>query len=153
MRLYLVQHGQAQSKDQDPQKPLTRQGLAETGKVAEFARSLPLRVGMIWHSDKTRARQTAEVLAPAAGASDGLVERDDLAPTDDTGPVREEIELAKTDLMIVGHLPFLSRLSSHLLTGTDTSDVVAFRNSGIVCLDRDLEGTWRLVWAVTPDLL
>jgi phosphohistidine phosphatase len=56
--------------------------------------------------------------------------------------------------MIVGHLPFLSRLASTLLIGDETVALVAFRNGGVVCLERGEEkGRWRLTWAVVPELL
>jgi len=66
MRLYLVQHGKAKSKDEDPDRPLTDQGRNDIKKVAVFlAENAGLKVTSIYHSGKTRARQTAEVLEPS----------------------------------------------------------------------------------------
>jgi phosphohistidine phosphatase len=36
MKLYLVQHGKAKSKEEDPDRPLSMDGLEETKKVASF---------------------------------------------------------------------------------------------------------------------
>jgi phosphohistidine phosphatase len=54
--------------------------------------------------------------------------------------------------MIVGHLPFLSKLTSLLLTGHESSYTVVFRNAGIVCLDYS-DNQWHLDWVVIPEIL
>ncbi|MCK4829093.1 phosphohistidine phosphatase SixA, partial [bacterium] len=53
-------------------------------------------------------------------------------------------------LMIVGHLPHLSRLAGLLLTGDPENQVVEFINSGVVCLTGQ-DKQWTLSWAVVPD--
>jgi phosphohistidine phosphatase len=54
--------------------------------------------------------------------------------------------------MLVGHLPFLSRLTSLLLVGDRTKEIIRFRNAGIICLIRE-EDQWLLGWVMTPDLV
>ena len=63
--------------------------------------------------------------------------------------------LAKTekDLMLVGHLPHLSRLSGHLLCQNEEKKVIHFHNGGIVCLERDESAFWSINWIIIPDLL
>jgi len=39
-----------------------------------------------------------------------------------------------------------------LLTGNAETAPVAFRNAGVVCLERNADA-WQLCWAVTPELL
>ena len=56
------------------------------------------------------------------------------------------------DLMLVGHLPFLSCLASLLLVGDPERSVIRFRNSGIVCLVRE-QGNWFLGWTVIPEIV
>ncbi|HNR30543.1 MAG TPA: phosphohistidine phosphatase SixA [Candidatus Hydrogenedentes bacterium] len=151
MRLYLVQHGAAVSKETDPDRPLSPEGAHDTAEMAVFIARRNLRLDEIWHSGKTRARQTAISLAGAIrGAT--VRERDGLAPKDDVTPLVEILCRRETDLMIVGHLPFLSRLASVLLGLDPDREVIAFRNAGVVCLERDAEGDWRLLWALPPDL-
>ena len=41
MRLYLVQHGKAASKETDPLRPLTEEGLSDVHKVAKFIKRYP----------------------------------------------------------------------------------------------------------------
>lgn len=153
MRLYLVQHGQAVSKDIDPTRPLTEQGRGDVQKVAVSIGPLNLSVNAIWHSPKMRAAQTAELLAAAVKAEKNCLERSGLAPNDDVGAVRNELAGAEQDIMIVGHLPFLSKLASVLLTGDETAGLVGFRQGGIVCLERSPEKKWQVAWMITPQLL
>ena len=152
MRVYLVQHGEAKSKDQDPQRPLTDQGTADVRKVADLLAPIGLTVRGIWHSGKARAAQTAQLLAAAVAAVEGVTRRDDLSPKDPVEPLREAIESSDGDVMLVGHLPFMSKLASRLLCGDEKAPLVAFRQGGVLCLARQ-EETWQVAWMVTPDLL
>ena len=56
-------------------------------------------------------------------------------------------------MVIVGHLPFLGRLTALLLTGHDSGEPVAFQNGGVVYLERNEAGMWHLCWMVAPELL
>jgi phosphohistidine phosphatase len=153
MKLYLVQHAKAASEQEDPQRSLTEAGRKELQKAAAFAGRLDLSVERIWHSGKIRAAQTAEILAEAVTLKDGSVAREALGPNDDVTPVARKLGAAEKDVMIVGHLPFLSRLASLLLTGSESGDTVTFRNAGIVCVERGADGRWHICWVVTPEVL
>ena len=118
MRLYLIQHGEAKTKEQDPERPLTEKGLRDVRKVAEFIKPLGLRVRSVLHSGKARAAQTAEVLASAVDADEGVVQRDGLGPNDPVDPMAKEIKRVAVDLMIVGHLPGVQS-GPRLETGVD----------------------------------
>jgi phosphohistidine phosphatase len=151
MALYLVQHGKSLSKEIDPGQGLSEEGAAETGRMARLAIDLGLKVGGILHSGKTRARQTAEILAavldPAASVKEalGLNPLDDVVPWSSLNPGDR--------LLLVGHLPFMERLAGLLVTGSQGKLVIRFQNSGIVCLDRE-EGSavWMIRWALVPRL-
>jgi len=153
MRLYLVQHGKATPKEQDPDRPLTGVGQEEVEAVADFIHPLELQVGQLWHSGKTRAKQTAKILAHALTVAEGPSARKDLAPDDYVAPLRDELAATSEDTMIVGHVPFVSRLAALLVTGYESPPVVTFVNAGIVCLERTGDNRWRIEWIVTPDLL
>ncbi len=153
MRVYLVRHGNARSKQEDPARHLSPQGREQVRKVAAFLKPLGLRVGSIWHSTKTRAGETAAILSAAVDAAEGLVERDDLAPNHDINPVRRDIDRAGDDLMVVGHLPFLDHLASRLLTGSDAAETLKFAEGAVACLEGDASAGRHLLWMVTPDLL
>lgn len=151
MKLYLVQHAKAASKELDPQRGLTQQGRAETEKMADFLRSKDLKVTSLWHSGKTRAHQTAEIIAGGLIIAETVTARDGLSPNDDITQLAEELNSADKDIMIVGHLPFLEKLATLLVTGNHEQKVISFINSGVVCLKR-AECQWSIEWAVTPEL-
>ena len=151
MQLYLAQHGEAKPEAEDPARPLTDRGREEVRQVARHAVALGLQVAEIRHSGKLRARQTAEIFAAALSPSHGVTEMDGLAPADDPGKARGEIESAREPLMLVGHLPHLSRLASLLLVGDPGREIIRFRNGAIVCLVQ-VDGRWLLQWILTPEL-
>ena len=153
MKLYLIQHAKAASKEADPRRPLTEDGQWDMQKISDFIEPLDLSVGYLWHSGKTRAQQTAEILDEVVEVTEEMVAHDGLAPNDDVSRLRDEIISDQEDVMIVGHLPFMSKLASLLLTGSESSGAVAFRQGGIVCLEYSDDNKWQLQWMVVPDLL
>jgi len=153
MSIYLVQHAQSKSKEEDPERGLTDEGKETAKKAAEFFSGLELNIDEIWHSGKKRAKQTAELFAVKIKRQNAISVHENLGPTDDIEPVKREIEKGdKGDVMIVGHLPFLSRLTSALITGNPDRDIITFRNAAINCLEKDEEG-WKVSWIVTPDII
>jgi phosphohistidine phosphatase len=151
MQVYLVQHGQAVAKDADPTRPLTAQGRQEVEQVAAFAARLGLEVGQIRHSGKARAEQTAAIMGKALAPPEGVVAVSNLAPKDDVAPVAEALARESQPVMLVGHLPFLSRLAGLLVTGNPERPVVQFRNAAIICLTQ-AEDRWLVAWILTPEM-
>ena len=153
MRLYLMQHGKAKPKEEDSDRSLTDEGRSEVLRVADFlARTAPMQSVPIKHSGKTRARQTAEALAGTLGAAT-VEETDGLAPLDDPAIWAERLGETDREAGLVGHLPHLARLTSLLLVGDLAPEIVEFSNAGMVCLSRDEDGRWALLWSVVPALL
>ena len=153
MKLYLVQHGKALPKDEDPDRHLSGEGRAETEKISGFVKPLGLVMTSIWHSGKTRALETAEILQSAVNSRGGLEEKEGLKPKDAVNPfVRQFNSMTEGDLMLVGHMPFLQKLADKLITGDEGAHTVDFRNSGVVCLNR-CDGDWSVTWIMLPDLL
>jgi phosphohistidine phosphatase len=154
MNLYLVQHAQAKAESEDPERHLSEQGWEAIRMMAGFAAERPaVRVAGILHSGKTRARETAETLAEALRPPSGVEAIDALDPMADPTVWAERVAQRAEDLMLVGHLPHLSRLASLLVCGNPEKQVVAFQMGGIVCLRTDEEGRWSIGWMVVPDLL
>jgi phosphohistidine phosphatase len=153
MKLYLVQHAHPKPKEQDPEKGLSEKGTSDAERVAAFIRPLSIHVNAVWHSGKNRAAQTAEILRQAIASEKGVISRESLSPLDPVDPAATAIASVAGDLMIVGHLPFLGKLASLLAAGSESADTVAFQQGGIVCLERDQDGTWRIRWMITPELL
>ena len=121
--------------------------------MAEALSPLGQSTADLWHSTKKRARQTAEILAPAFAATGKLIERDGLSPNDDAMPVARELARRNADLAIVGHMPFQARLASALLIGDDASAFLNFTTASVACLEHDNHGTWGLHWMIGPELV
>ena len=152
MALYLIQHGKSLSKDQDPDQGLSAEGIAETERMAKLAEDYDIAVSQIRHSVKTRARQTAEIFAKALRPKEGIREVSGIKPLDDVAVYAENIDPAE-DIMLVGHLPFMERMTAFLITGSIDKPVFKFQNSGIVCLDKDPEAqVWVIKWALMPNI-
>ena len=67
MDLYLMQHGQATTETEDPERPLTDAGRAAVRRVAKRARAADVRISGCLHSGKLRAEQTAQLLVAEIG--------------------------------------------------------------------------------------
>ncbi len=153
MRIYLVQHGESLPEAVDPERPLSDKGRADISKTAGFLKG-KITIDTIWHSTKLRARQTAEIIGKALLPEKGLAEKQGLAPNDPADIIKNEIlKESHEHLMIVGHLPFMARLASLLLTGSDSGSIVSFRQGGVLCLELTDKNTWTLAWIIFPELL
>jgi phosphohistidine phosphatase len=153
MRAYLVRHGEAKSKEEDPERHLSERGQVDVRNVAELLGPRELTVEAIWHSGKARAEDTAEILASRIGVRDRIGAQDGLSPNDPPGPVREMIERAGGDVMLVGHLPQMNRLLGAMLSGDENAEPAAFEAGAVVCLQQDDGGAWKLAWMIVPSLL
>jgi phosphohistidine phosphatase len=150
MTLYLVQHGRSLPRDIDPEQGLSEEGVADTERIAAVAKGYDVAVARIGHSGKKRARQTADIFASALRPAGGIGETAGLKPLDDAAAMEEKI-CSENGVMLVGHLPFMERLTSHLITGAAEKPVFKFQNSGIVCLERDdATGFWAITWTLMP---
>jgi len=153
MELYLVQHGEATSKEVDAARPLTERGRAEVARVGHIAAAAGVRSAAIYHSGKLRAQQTAEILAAELGAGEIPKMLEGLSPNDDPRSVAATLDALGSAAMLVGHLPHMSRLCSQLVTGDPELQVVKFQMGGIVALAKDDSGKWRVNWMLTPDVV
>jgi phosphohistidine phosphatase len=147
MALFLVQHGKNLPKDIDPEKGLSNEGKNEVETIAARAKEYGVSVSAIRHSGKKRARETAEIFSGFLKPRAGVDEMKGLAPLDDVTKVDLK---ADENLMLVGHLPFMEKLASYLITASpDRPPVVKFQNGGILCLDRDAQtDSWYIKWTL-----
>ena len=142
MRIYIVQHGKAKSEEEDPRRALNDEGIRETQKIAKEMRGR-INVSKIYCSKKLRAKQTAEIFGKHLGAKVESV--NGLKPMDE---IQNAIELIEDNVMFVGHLPYLSKLTSELITGNPEMETVNFTYSGVLCLEK--EEKWRIISYVLP---
>ena len=153
MRLYLVQHGEAKREEEDPSRPLTERGRAEIEETARFLAEAGIRVERILHSGKLRASQTAEIIAHKLKPSKGVEKAEALEPMADPRIWAEKLEKLDEDLMLVGHLPHLRKLTSLLLIGKEEPEIVKFRYGAVACLEKGEKGSWSLIWLIRPEII
>ena len=153
MRIYLTQHGLAVPKDVAPDRPLSEHGREDVRRLAEFLDKAGIRVGQVLHSGKTRAEQTAAILAEALLSTGEPQAHAGLGPKDPLEKLSPEIAFWSVDTLIVGHLPHLGRLASLLLASDPDRPLLAFQPGTMACLEKDAEGRWVLAWMVRPELL
>jgi phosphohistidine phosphatase len=151
MQIYLVQHAEATSEQVDPERPLTEQGREDIRNVAALAAKLGVQVTQIRHSGKLRAEQTASVLGEALAPPNGVASAPGLGPVDDVEPVARGLDASPQPLMLVGHLPFMERLTGQMTAGDADLPVVTFHNAAIVCLVKGDE-RWQVSWILTPEM-
>jgi len=149
MALYLVQHGISYSKDEDLERKLTNSGAVEVKKIGDVAAQFTVNVSSIKHSGKKRALQTAVIMAISLDVSD-VEELKGMGPNDDVESFVNNNSF-EDDIMIIGHLPFMEKLTSYLVTGNAEMPIVKFQNAGIVCLDKD-DDSWIIKWILNPHI-
>lgn len=151
MLLYLVQHAEAVSREEDPSRGLSEKGVGDIKRVAAFVKGLNIEVRQIVHSGKKRALETAGVLADFVKTDTGIVESDGLSPKDDPGIWSGRIAALDRDVMLVGHLPHLAGLAAMLLSSD--KNMVEFENAGIVCLKRSEDRSWAVDWVIKARMI
>ncbi len=153
MKLYLVQHGEALPKEADPERSLSDRGREDVERLARFLGERQIRVAQVCHSGKTRARQTAALLAAAVAPGAEAEAREGLAPNDPAEAFAEILAGWRDDVLVVGHLPFMARLVTRLAAPGGAGPTVDYRPGSLVCLERDDAGAWAIAWMLRPELL
>jgi phosphohistidine phosphatase len=154
MSLYLVQHGKSLAAEVDPAQGLSQDGIVETKRIAETALSYKVPIDRIEHSGKKRAEQTAQIFCDILCPQQLPQRVSGLKPMDDAIAKAAALDAA-TNLMLVGHLPFMSRLTSYLITAKIEPPLFAFQNSGVVCLEPSQgteTGRWLIKWSLMPHI-
>ena len=170
MNLLVIRHAIAEDKDRfaatgrnDDQRPLTEAGRDKMRRAAEGLRTVVPRVAVLASSPLVRARETAEIVAPAVSVRrveivDALrPERkfDELLDWVRERVVPNEEDDDERTVAIVGHEPHLGGLVTWLMSG-DTDSRVELKKGGAVLLHFDKEptaGAAILRWALTPSQL
>lgn len=157
MEIYFMQHGEAYSEDQDPERSLTPGGEDQVRFSGKALKKLGVEIGLFISSPKKRARQTAEIVAGELGYS-----KEEIAVTEVLAPlVPAEEAIAflgrfenKGKIFLAGHLPSLGKIASNLMSeGTDVS--VHFEMGGVCRIDVEALPTHKgdLRWVLTPTQL
>jgi phosphohistidine phosphatase len=162
MDLYLMRHGIAVPREAHPaladaERPLTEEGVRKTGQVANGLAQLGTKCDRIFTSPLLRARQTAEIAARAIASMDRIEEWAELgADGSNEALLRRLQRTAQRErlraVLLVGHEPQLSELTSMLLSGTGSLSL-DFKKAGICCLQVEPPLKWgqaTLRWFLAP---
>jgi phosphohistidine phosphatase len=152
MTLFLVQHGDATPGTTDSERCLTNRGTEIVGRIAQWAAQVGIKLDQIRHSGKRRADQTTNIFAKHLNPQTGVLADGGLNPNDDVTLVAGSLQGDEESIMLAGHLPHLSNLVGLLVAGDPETEVVRFRNAGIVCLTQR-DGTEAIDWVFQPDFL
>jgi phosphohistidine phosphatase len=148
-RVYLVRHGHAMAAAADSARPLSERGREMVARVAEWLANEGARVHEIRHSQKRRALETAEIFALQLKPTGGTRGIPGLAPNDSVREMAKALDSEKSDIMLVGHLPFMGNLAALLVDHNPERAVVSFPEAGLACLEYD-GALWSLKFAVSP---
>jgi phosphohistidine phosphatase len=148
-QIYFAQHGLALDKLENPDRPLSADGISQTQAVANQLKSSAVLISHIFHSGKLRAQQTAEIFS-AVLTTATPTSHHAMSPMDDCEILISSLNT--NHALYIGHLPHLDKVVSSLVTKNDTSQILQFKNSGVICLKND-NGNYSICWYLTPDLL
>jgi len=153
MKIYLMQHGKPVPKEENPERPLSVEGKGDVERLATFLQRGGIGVDEIFHSGKIRARETAEIMMSRLNPGVRPEEKGGLSPLDNVNGIAVHLKEMDKDLLIAGHLPHLGRLTSLLVTGSESIPVVSFKQGGVVCLEKGEDGGWKVAWMLVPEIL
>ena len=143
-----MRHGETVSGMPDWQRVLSDKGRAQSSAMAQSARRHGLSVAWVYHSGILRAQQTAELVAAVLAPEQGLREISGLCPEDDPLIVKARVDSANQSVLLVSHMPFLSRLAGLMTTGDSDRSVIEFGPATLVCLTQQANG-WKFTWSLS----
>jgi phosphohistidine phosphatase len=144
--MYFVQHGVSLQKEEDPDRPLSIPGRNEVERIAAYLRKVDINVKKIYHSGKTRAMETAQIFSDQIGDGNKF-ELAGMNPNDDVTEFAACLD--DDEVMYVGHLPHLEKLTSLLIAGDEKAGIIKFTNGCVVCMERDDTGN-HVKWFMIP---
>lgn len=141
MKVYLVHHVDALSKEQDPQRHISALGQAQADRIGTRLKALGAAPAHILHSEKQWTIDTAERIAAKLGIPDKTAQTAYPINTDDPiAPFLADISAAQagnSDIMMCGHVDYLLRTASKLVCGDEKRKVIEFKpaNGTMACLE------------------
>ena len=151
MKLYLMQHALAYPSSEDPERPLTPEGVQQAKATAEGIKQLGIQFDLIIASTKRRAQQTAALVAEGLRYPySDILSTEALLPDASLDNIKGIIKSEEAHhILLVGHLPHLEKLAEDLLHGGQ----LVFANCGLSCLEITEGETARLLFHLQPEQL
>ncbi|ARG97155.1 phosphohistidine phosphatase SixA [Legionella micdadei] len=153
MKIYLVQHGACLEKTINPEQALSAEGKQAVDNLCQFLSFLKLEVHSLWHSEKLRAKQTAEALVAGLIFKGKIESRKGLAPMDAVEPIEKILKQLNQDIVLVGHMPFMGKLVAKLVVNDENQNLVSFVPGTMVCLEQDEDHAWHIQWMINPNVV
>ncbi len=154
MEIYLMQHGPALPKEQDPEEGLSPEGEARIRASGQALKKMGVSFDAVLSSPKKRSRQTAAIVAETVGfKQEKIIETEKvkaMTPPEETVEVLAGLSGAER-VLIAGHLPSVAELASFLLT-EGSKAAVQFEMGGCCRIDVEKLPTHsgRLRWYLLP---
>ncbi|MEH6550884.1 MAG: phosphohistidine phosphatase SixA [Pseudomonadales bacterium] len=147
--MYIMRHGQAHMASVDSERELSSVGVEQSLAMAKVSLS-DLLINRVFVSPYIRARQTLDTVMSQLDVVDIQVS-DYLTPDREPQEFIDCLDDQQGDLLVVSHMPLVSRLVQYLVYGDDGYGP-AFDTSAIACLEADqwLAGCARLRWLKAP---
>jgi len=157
MEIYLVRHGAAYTKEEDPKRHLNSNGLNQCHLTGRALRRLDVKLDLIVSSPKDRARQTAEIIAEEVNYSNKEIKiTETLQPTtnpkDTISFLNDLIDIKR--VLLAGHLPLLGNLVSEILN--KSSGISLQFETSTVCFiksEHPISHTGDFRWFLAPEHL
>jgi len=127
--LYILRHGKAEPCDcgaKDAERKLTGKGREEITLVAQWMASRGIKFNLIATSPLKRAYETAGIIAASRGVKNRITVWDTLAPGGAIDDICHEISRCEetATVLIVGHEPTCSQLTSRIIFGSESAGIV-----------------------------
>ena len=153
MRVLLVRHGEAGTASTDDDRQLSEAGRRQAESQGRVLGRMGWSGQEIWYSRKVRAKETAELMAAAAGLKAELSEMSGLLPEDSPREIGEQLEAMASDVILVGHMPYMNYLASYLVTGKVSGSEWHFRTGAMLMLERAGRGLWEVEFFIPAGLV
>lgn len=157
MEIYLMQHGPALPKEQDPDEGLSPAGEARIHASGNALKRMGVSFDVILSSPKKRSKQTAAIVAKEIGfPPEKIMETEKvkaMTPPEETIKALTKYAGNKR-ILIAGHLPSVAEVASFLLT-EGSKATIEFERGGCCRIDvEDLHThSGYLRWYLTPEQL
>jgi phosphohistidine phosphatase len=157
MDLFVLRHGKARPSTEgtdDSKRALTGDGKDEIRKVARWMRRKKFEFEVIATSPLTRAYETAEIVARSLGQKNRLAVWEELAPGGDPDTICYRAAQYGEDaaVLLTGHEPSLSMLTSRIISGNDSVSLILAKGglAKIRNYSFDKRPSGDLQWLITP---
>jgi len=128
VRVFLVRHADAERGEPDELRVLSAKGREQSRRLGEQLAADGVHPAAILTSPLLRARETADAIASATGATAEPVER--LAPGATADDLRAAVAGRGDPIVVVAHQPDCGRIAAAL-----TGDEPPFPTAGVCVLD------------------